>query len=152
MPGRARVDALDLGQQHEQPRPQQNGDLRGQRVVVAEGDLVGRGRVVLVHDRHHAELEQRGQGVARVDVRGALADIRGGEQDLRSGERSERFVPRRLQPRLAERGRGLQSRDAARTAIEAEPRETQRNRSGGDDADRLAGLDHATDLAPARAE
>ena len=34
-------------------------DLRGEEVVVAEGDLVGRGRVVLVDDRQHAPLEQR---------------------------------------------------------------------------------------------
>ena len=40
------------GEQHEQPRAHEHRHLRGERVVVAEADLVGRRRVVLVHDRH----------------------------------------------------------------------------------------------------
>ncbi len=63
----------------------EHGDLRGERVVVAEGDLVGGGRVVLVHDRHRAELEQRGQRAAGVDVRRAVADVRSREQYLGRG-------------------------------------------------------------------
>ena len=66
---RARVHAVDLRQQHEQPRADEDGHLRGERVVVAEGDLVRRGRVVLVHDRHGSEREQRGERVAGVQVR-----------------------------------------------------------------------------------
>ena len=50
------VDAVHLGEEHEQPRAEQHGDLGGERVVVAEGDLVRRGRVVLVHDGDDAEL------------------------------------------------------------------------------------------------
>ena len=55
----------------------QNGDLRGQGVVVAEGDLVGGRRVVLVHDRDRAEPEQRVEGVADVDVRLPVGDVGG---------------------------------------------------------------------------
>ena len=55
----------------------QDGDLRRQRVVVAEGDLVGRGRVVLVHDRNRPEPEQRVEGVADVDVRLPVGDVGG---------------------------------------------------------------------------
>ena len=57
-PGSLRVDAFDLRQEDQQPRLHEHRDLRGERVVVAEGDLVGRGRVVLVHDRDRAEAEQ----------------------------------------------------------------------------------------------
>ena len=87
VPGRARVDAVDLGQQHEQRGAGQHGDDRGERVVVAERDLVGRRRVVLVHDRHRAAREQLAQRVADVEVRGAVGDLGGGEQDLRAEQR-----------------------------------------------------------------
>ena len=40
-------------------RVHEHRHLRGECVVVAEADLVGRGRVVLVHDRHAAEREER---------------------------------------------------------------------------------------------
>jgi hypothetical protein len=39
------------GQQDEPVGAEEDRDLRGEEVVVAEGDLVGRGRVVLVDDR-----------------------------------------------------------------------------------------------------
>ena len=47
-----------VGEQHEQVGGEQVGDERGQAVVVAEADLVVGDGVVLVDDRHHAELEQ----------------------------------------------------------------------------------------------
>jgi hypothetical protein len=43
-------------------------DVARERVVVPERDLVRRGRVVLVDDRHGAEREQLLERVARVDV------------------------------------------------------------------------------------
>ena len=46
--------------------------LRGEEVVVAEGDLVGGGRVVLVDHRHDAPVEQLAQRLARVEVAGAV--------------------------------------------------------------------------------
>ena len=72
---RTRVDAVDLGEQHEQPGVRQDGDLRRQGVVVAEGDLVGGRRVVLVHDRDRPEPEQRVEGVADVDVGLPVGDV-----------------------------------------------------------------------------
>ena len=76
-PRRARVDAVDLGEQHEQPGVRQDGDLSRQGVVVAEGDLVGGRRIVLVHDRDRPEPEQRIEGVADVDVRLPVGDVGG---------------------------------------------------------------------------
>ena len=80
--GSARVEAVDVGQQDQQPGVEQDRDLGGEEVVVAEGDLVGRGRVVLVDDRHHAPLDQPPQGLARVQVVGAGGDVGGGQQHL----------------------------------------------------------------------
>ena len=94
--GRARVDALDLGEEDEQPRPDEHRDLRRERVVVAERDLVGRRRVVLVHDGHRAEPEELGERLARVHVRGAVGDVARGEQDLGGGDaRARRARPPR---------------------------------------------------------
>ena len=145
--GRAGVDAVDLGEQDEQPRAQQHRDLRGERVVVAERDLVGGRGVVLVHDRDGAEPEQRVQGASRVDVGRAVADVPGGEQHLGGVERRERLVPRGLEAGLTERGGGLELGDAAGPPVEPEPRQTERDRARRDDAHRLAAADDPADLA-----
>jgi hypothetical protein len=47
-------DARNGREEDEQPCAQQHCDLRRERIVVAEADLVRRRRVVLVHDRHGA--------------------------------------------------------------------------------------------------
>ncbi len=54
-----REQAVDVGQQDELVGRDEHRHLRGEEVVVAEGDLVGGGRVVLVDHRHHAPVEQR---------------------------------------------------------------------------------------------
>ena len=61
-----RVQAVGVGQQHEQAGAQQHGDLGRERVVVAERDLVRRGRVVLVDDRHDVPGQQGLERGARV--------------------------------------------------------------------------------------
>ena len=55
---------------------------RGQAVVVAVADLVVGHRVVLVDDRHDAEVEQATQRLARVQVLRALTEVVGREQHL----------------------------------------------------------------------
>ena len=64
----------------------QVGDQRGQPVVVAEPDLVGGDRVVLVDDRDDAERRAAGQGALGVAVVRAADDVVGGEQHLADGE------------------------------------------------------------------
>ena len=59
------------------------------------------------------QLVQRSPGV---DIGRAVTDVAGSEQDLRGVQRSERLVPGRLQPGLAERGCGLEAADAPRPA------------------------------------
>ena len=88
-PGAAGVHAVDLGEEDEQPRAHEDRDLRRERVVVAEGDLVGRRRVVLVHDR---------DGAARRRAPGARDERsrtrRGRRCRCRSGAPAPRAAPR----------------------------------------------------------
>ncbi len=97
-----RVDALHLGQEYQHPRANQDGDLCGQRVVVAESDLVGRSRIVLVDDRHSTEGKEGAKGVPCVHVGGPVRHVTRGEQDLRSREilGRERLFPGPLLSRL----------------------------------------------------
>ena len=60
----------------------QVGDEGGEAVVVAVADLVVGHRVVLVDDRHGAEVEEAAQGLAGVEVLGAVDEVVGGEQHL----------------------------------------------------------------------
>ena len=53
--GSARVEPVDVGEQHQAVGADHRGDARGEPVVVAVADLVGRHRVVLVDDRDRAE-------------------------------------------------------------------------------------------------
>ena len=85
MRGIGRQEPVGVGQQHEQVGADQDRDLRGEEVVVAEGDLVGRRGVVLVDDRHHAPVEQPAQRLARVEVVGARAHVEEGQQHLGAG-------------------------------------------------------------------
>ena len=124
-------------EQDEQPRAEQHGDLRGERVVVAEADLVGRGRVVLVQDRDRAELEERAAARrARSGRRGGRRSPRR-EQHLRRVEtvRLERVLPRALQA-LPGRAPTRPAAAAGRgRRAEAGRRSAERDRARRDDAD-----------------
>ena len=146
-----RVDAVDLGQEHEQARAHEQRGVRRERVVVAERDLVGRGRVVLVHDRDDAELQQRAERVAQVHVARAVTDVGGGEEHLRGLEpfAPQGGAPRALEPRLPDGRRRLKLRCRAAAAAEPEPREPERDCARGHDADSLARAHERSDLRDA---
>ncbi len=59
------------------------GDERGDAVVVAVADLVLGNGVVLVDDRHAAQLEQAGEGLAGVQVLLTVGEVVRYEQHLR---------------------------------------------------------------------
>ena len=61
-------------------------DARGEPVVVAEADLGGGDRVVLVDHRHRAQRQQLREGRAGVEMAAALLGVVGGQQDLRDGD------------------------------------------------------------------
>ena len=79
-----REQPVGVGQQDEQVGADQDRDLGGEEVVVAEGDLVGRRRVVLVDDRHDAPVEQAAQRLARVEVVRPRAHVEERQQHLRA--------------------------------------------------------------------
>ncbi len=77
---------LGVGEQHQQLGLDQWRHERGDAIVVAEADLVVGDRVVLVHHRHHAELEEAGQRRPGMQVLPALTEVVGGEQHLAGDE------------------------------------------------------------------
>ena len=105
-----------VGEQHEQVGADQVRDQRGEPVVVAVADLVVGDGVVLVDDRHDAEVEEAPQRLARVEVLRAHAEVVGREQHLAreqpvpAQDRAEALD----QPRLADRGDRLQRADVGR--------------------------------------
>ena len=96
------VDAVDVGQQHQHVGAHQMRDERGEPVVVAEADLVGGDRVVLVDDRDDAERQQPVERALRVAVVRAAYDVVGGQQHLPDGAavagRTTRCSARRSSP------------------------------------------------------
>ena len=80
--GIAVIDAVDVGQEHQQPRLQHQRDVGGQRIVVAEGDLVGRGRVVLVHDRARRPTTSAGAACGGRSRTRAAVDVGLGQEHL----------------------------------------------------------------------
>ena len=152
--GAAGVHAFDLGQEDEQPGADEDCDVGGERVVVAEGDLVGRRRVVLVDDRHRSCVEQRLERVPGVHVGGTVGDVIAREEHLRREQvlSRERVLPAALQPALSERRRRLELRHRARAPVEPEVGEPERDRARGDDCNRLAAADDPGDLVRAPAE
>ena len=132
--GVLRVEPGLIREQHEQPRLQHDRHLRGEEVVVAEGDLVGGSRVVLVHDRDHPPGEQPAERPARVQIVGPQLEIRGREQDLRGAHLTLR-QPLLVGPEetALPDGRGrLQLVDRRWAAPELEHPHAPGDRAGGD--------------------
>ena len=110
------VETLLVRQQHQQACAEQHGDLRCQGIVIAEGDLLGGCRVVLVDDRGNAPGEQRFERMSRIEVRLAAFEVACGQQHLSRCAigTPECALPGLLQHGLANGGRGLQLGDRCR--------------------------------------
>ena len=109
-PGIGGEHAGRVGEQHEDVGVDEVGHERGQPVVVAEPDLVVGDGVVLVHDRHHPELEQAPQRAPRLQVLAALHEVERGDQHLPGDQAvaGELVAVHLHQPALAHRGHRLQ--------------------------------------------
>jgi hypothetical protein len=145
--GIARVQAVDVGEQHEQVGVDERGDERAQVVVVADLDLFHRHRVVLVYDRQHAEAEQREQRVARVEVARAIRDVVRGQQHLpdRHAVALERLLVVPHERRLPHRRRRLLLGDGPRPLGQRQSRHAGRDRARRDQHD-LASVADGRDL------
>ena len=143
------VQAVDVGQQHQQRRADQVGDHRRQPVVVAERglQLVDADRVVFVDDRHRAVFEQRQDRVADVQIARAVVEVVGRQQDLRGvpAVGPQRAVVGfdqcfgRPRPRPAA-GPGRSA------ACSAQPAHARADRAGADQAHLAAGLHQLVQL------
>ena len=78
------VQPIHVGEQHQERGPDQVRHDGRQAVVVAEGglQLLDADRVVLVDDRDGPQFQQGEQGIAGVEVAGAMFEVLGGQQDL----------------------------------------------------------------------
>ena len=75
------VQTVDIGQDdHEVGIDEARGE-RGERIVVAELDLLDGDGVVLVDDGHHAQLQQAQKRVTGVQIRMTVGGIAAGEQN-----------------------------------------------------------------------
>ena len=104
-------------------------DQRREPVVVAEPDLVGGHRVVLVDHRQHTEFEQPVQGALGVAVVRPAHQVVGGQQDLAGADAvpgEGGGVPRDEQA-LADAGRRLLGGQVA-----GAPGQAERCEAGGD--------------------
>ena len=108
--GVCRVETVDVGEQDQLVGGHEHGDLGGEEVVVAEGDLVGRRRVVLVDDGQDTPVQQGREGLAGVQVVGAGAHVEEGEQHLGRGDVpvAQQFVVDPVQLALSDRAGRLQ--------------------------------------------
>ena len=134
------VDAVDVGQQDERVGPGDVRHERGEPVVVAEPDLLGGDRVVLVDDRQRAEGEQPVDGLLGVAVVAAAGQVVGGQQHLADGDvvPGERVGVGLHQPQLADARRRLGGGQVAGPAAHAQRRQTGGDRAGGDEDDLAA--------------
>ena len=103
------IETIDVRERHTQIGRNQTAHKRRQCVVVAKLDLIDGNGIVLVDDRHHAQLNQAQQGVARVQVGRAASRIVAREQHERGEQvaRMELLVVGRRDDALTGRGAGL---------------------------------------------
>ena len=134
---RSRVQPLDVGEQHEQVGADEHRDLRREEVVVAEGDLVGRRRVVLVDDRQHAPLEQLAERLARVEVVRPRAHVEERQQHLRARDPAvaQQLVVDAVELALPDGARGLQLLDRPRPDRQVHHPHPARDRAARDEHD-----------------
>ena len=117
-------------------------------VVVAVAVLVVGDRVVLVDDRHAAELEQPHERLAGVQVLLAVDEVVRVEQHLRGDDAvaAELGVPHLHQPALAGRRQRLQRGHVGRPGRQPECRDAGGHRSRRDHEHLVARLAHGDDL------
>ncbi len=101
------VQPIDIRQQHQRIRLHHLRHARGQPVIVAETDFLGRHRIVFVHDGNGPEIEQGAQGVAGIQIAAAVFAVFRRQQNLRHGLFAERFAPQAHQLNLPDGGEGL---------------------------------------------
>ena len=140
--GITRIQAIDIGEQHQLLGADRHGHQGGEGVVVAETQLVGGEGVVLVHDRHHAPGQQLFEGAAGVLVAAAGGQVATGEQHLGHGQTAdgESVLVESHQAPLAHGGGGLQSHHLAGSPLHAQGRAAESHGTAGHEGDGVTAL------------
>ena len=139
------VDAVDVGEQHQRVGPRDVGDERGEPVVVAEADLLGGDRVVLVDDRQRRRARAAGRrsaGRCGSGCGGSRSSAVSSTWPTVTPVPGERVGVGLHQPHLADAGRGLRGGEVARAGPQAQRRQAGGDRAGGDQHDLAAGGAH----------
>ena len=142
-----------VGQDDQRVGFDQVGHECRQRIVVAEPDLVGGDRVVLVDHRDDTQVEQGSQGRARVEVAFAVRQVFMRQQDLRGMQvvLAETGFVGFDQAHLADGGGRLQFVERVRPALPAQPLHAFGNRAARHQHDiLLAPFELGDLLGPAR--
>ena len=137
----ARVGGMEpagVGEQDQPVGADQDRHLCREEVVVAEGDVVGRGGVVLVDYRDHVPVEQLAQRRPGVEVVRARGHVEEGQQDLRRPHAAllEELVVVAVELALPHRRGGLELLHPARAHRQLHQPHAARDRPRRDD-DRL---------------
>ena len=122
-------------------------DQRSEAIVIAEADLIGGHRVVLVDDRHHAHLEEPVQGALSIAVVGAARHVICCEKDLADRDVTcceGQGVLGKQHP-LADTCRGLLRREVTRTTTQPQDGKPGRDRPTGDEDHLAAGGNPVSD-------
>ncbi len=142
------MQAVGVREDHQQIGLQQIGDQRRQGVVVSEADLFGSDGVVLVDDGDDAELEQAREGRPGVEVALTVCQIVVGQKDHGgvTTVHGEGALICLDETHLAHGCRSLLLVNSRRPRSPAEPADTLRHGTGGNDEHLHARLQQAVDL------
>jgi hypothetical protein len=142
------VQAVGVGEQHQEIGGEVVRDEGRDPVVVPEADLVARDRVVLVHHRHAAELEQPLQRAARVEVLPPIDEVVRHQEHLRAHRivTFEGSVPCVHHTALTGSGQGLQRRRVGGSGSQTECVHASAHRARRHDHHLVPVTLHRTDL------
>ena len=151
---RRRIEAIDVGQQHQAVGRYHAGNPGGEPVVVAIADVCGGHRVVLVDDGDCAMREQGVDRAPGIEIAAALLGVAEREQDLGGlhAALAEDVLVGVRERDLADGGRGLALLQFQRATGQAEDMTADRNGTGRDDDHFLAGAMHRGDVVGERIE
>ena len=129
------VKPRHIGEQNQEIRARHGRDAGGQAIVVAVAYFACRDRIVLVDDRHGAEIEEAANRRPRVQIAMALLGIAERDQNLPGDDLSirEHFRPDSRQGDLAHGGGGLAVFEFQVASGEPQHGPPERDRAGRND-------------------
>ena len=103
------IEAVDIAEQNHPARPRRLRDARGESVIVAEADFLGRDTVIFIDHRDDAQAEQSIECCRGVEVAAAMLKVVERHQHLRRCQAFglQHFGPDLRQRDLSGRGGGL---------------------------------------------